>query len=105
MPLHINRAALAGRQRDELFQKLIGGLVEGDAAAANFAAANLALQFKIPVLGKILGLLPLCWCGDCGLSGRSRTARNGSFPVCKHGVGLPSVHDWQTYAFAYALFG
>ncbi len=40
MPLHINRAALAGGEREEFVEKLIGGFVEGDAAARRFAAPD-----------------------------------------------------------------
>ena len=54
MALHIDRAALAGGQREELAKKLIGGLVEGDAAARRFAAPHFSLEFEKPILGEVL---------------------------------------------------
>src|ERR1700691_3131203 len=53
MPLHINRAALAGGEREEFVEKLIGGFVEHDAAARRFAAPDFSLEFEEPVLGKV----------------------------------------------------
>ncbi len=55
MSLDVNRTALAGRQRDELAEELIGGLLKRF-AAFDLAASALALQLEVPILGKMLRL-------------------------------------------------
>ena len=64
VPLHINRAALAGGEREEFVEKLIGGFVEGDAAARRFAAPNFSLEFEEPVLGEVFRVREtfVSWC-------------------------------------------